>query len=132
MSKASNRRRSDERAQTRVAELEQQLADLRSITGWIDPDYAAALKLAQEVAYSPLRRPDLGTKITDGSTDSRPPAYIAAAYDVLRKQRAEQRKQAAEIHKALRKIIDNDTDPSDGAERLRPVQTLGRPATAHG
>jgi hypothetical protein len=117
---ADARRRIDS-LRTQLDQSRAECALLRSVVGWIDPEYSAALVALAELALLDLRRPeDLGGPVNTGTPGSRPPAYNHAAYSALKHDRFLQRKRATELRAKLRFIVDQDTDPEDG--HLHPLQ----------
>lgn len=99
-------RRQLEAARRRADRLQQEVDDLRATHGWFDPEYCATIRVLVHLATSGLKRgQDLGTLVDDGSDNTL--AYSAWAYDQLRKQRADQRKESAELRSKIRMRFNN-------------------------
>jgi hypothetical protein len=119
-------KRRNESLRTQLEQAHAECALLRSVVGWIDPAYAQALIDAADLALLGIRRPDdLGGTITTSSSSTRTPSYTPKAYDILRKQRVVQRREAEKIRRRIRWIVDQDSDPEDSSEA--PLSVPGTP-----
>jgi hypothetical protein len=114
-------RRDTHRLRQRVRELEEENQNLRETAGWHDPAYVAVMVDLLHVAINGCRRPlDLGGPIMANHAGSRPPSTQPnRAYDVLKKERADQRRRAADLRSRLARIVDGEH--ADEAPERRAV-----------
>ncbi len=103
-------KRERDRLRQRNRQLQTELDNLQRVVGWIDRRYAAILVELADLAIDGVRRPaDLGGPIITNHAASRPPCpQPNKAYDLLRKDRVDQRRRAAELERKYRHIIDGD------------------------
>jgi hypothetical protein len=109
----SDMRRERDAARRERDQLRQENADLRRYIGDVDPSYARAFALLCDVAHLGIRR---GGAHVASAPDSRPPSYHAAAYAERNEQRRAQRRLAADIHRALGRLMLELGDTPTGAE----------------
>lgn len=116
-------RRERDRLRNRNRQLQQELDDAHRVIGWLDASYTAILVELAELAIHPVRRPtDLGGPINNGHAESRPPVILSTrenrAYDLLRKERLEQRRRSQDLRLKYRRLVDGahaDEAPQAGA-----------------
>jgi len=103
-------KRERDRLRQRNRQLQTEVDNLQRVVGWIDRRYAAILVELADLAIDGVRRPvDLGGPIITNHAASRPPCpQPNKAYDLLRKDRVDQRRRAAELERKYRHIIDGD------------------------
>lgn len=78
----------------------QELEDHRAVHGWIDPEYAATLRVFVHLASSNVKRGESAT--ISGHPQSKPPAHDEWAYDQLRKERTAQRERSSAMRAKIR------------------------------
>lgn len=116
-------RRERDRLRQRNRQLQTELDDLHRVVGWLDPAYSAILVELAELAIHPVRRPtDLGRPIMVGHAESRPPVVLSTrenrAYDLLRKERLDQRQRSHRLRLRYRRLVDgahHEDAPEAGA-----------------
>jgi hypothetical protein len=103
-------KRERDRLRQRNRQLQAELDNMHAVVGWLDPRYTAALRELADLAIHGVRRPaDLGGPIITNHAASRPPCpQPNKAYDLLRKDRVDQRRRAAELERRTRRIVDGD------------------------
>lgn len=101
----------------------QELEDHRAVHGWIDPEYAATLRVFVHLATASVKRGENAT--ISSHPQSKPPAHDEWAYDQLRKERTAQRERSAAMRAKIRTRFNSGrAEEAPGAEptRDKPVR----------